>query len=164
MSANFFYPVLFACFFLLSCGNGEETIVEENDPVADFEQELIGERANHEALLDEFRWELFEINGRTIEPSSNPEQQPYINFSMADTTVGAFAGCNSMGGKYILEEGQRIRFEKLHSTLMACDDMSLETELTEVLEKTDNYTLNNSILSLNKARMAPLARFRAVAE
>ncbi len=46
--------------------------------------------------------------------------------------------------------------------MMACFDMTVEDGLKNVLANTDNYTINDSILSLNKARMAPLARFKAV--
>ena len=46
--------------------------------------------------------------------------------------------------------------------MMACPDMSVEDGLKLVLANTDNYTVNDTILSFNKARMAPLARFKAV--
>ena len=49
---------------------------------------------------------------------------------------------------------------------MVCPDMSVEAEINKVLETVDNYSLNKegNILSLNKARMAPLAKFQAVTE
>ena len=50
------------------------------------------------------------------------------------------------------------------STLMACENMEVETELAKVLEQADNYTIEGDILSLNKARVAPLARFKRVDE
>jgi heat shock protein HslJ len=40
--------------------------------------------------------------------------------------------------------------------------MNTEKELMEVFEKTDNYAIEGNILSLNKAKMAPLAKFEAV--
>lgn len=44
--------------------------------------------------------------------------------------------------------------------------MSIETGINKVLETVDNYTVSKEgdILSLNKGRMAPLAKFRAIAE
>lgn len=47
------------------------------------------------------------------------------------------------------------------STMMACDNMEIETGFKKVLEQTDNYTVDGNTLSFNKARMAPLARFEA---
>jgi heat shock protein HslJ len=50
------------------------------------------------------------------------------------------------------------------STLMACPDMETEQMLLGIFERVDNYSLSadGKTLSLNKARMAPLARFEAV--
>jgi heat shock protein HslJ len=46
--------------------------------------------------------------------------------------------------------------------MMACGDMAIENGFKDVLKNTDNYSLSgDSILTFNKARMAPLARFRA---
>jgi heat shock protein HslJ len=43
---------------------------------------------------------------------------------------------------------------------MACPDMSTEQSFMEALRKVDNYAVKGNELSLNKARMAPLLRFR----
>jgi hypothetical protein len=40
--------------------------------------------------------------------------------------------------------------------------MADEEGLAKVLGMADNYTIVNDVLSLNKARMAPLARFKLV--
>ena len=68
--------------------------------------------------------------------------------------------CNVITGAYDLKEGNRISFDRVASTLMACPEMETADQFNEVLERTDNYTVADGILSLNKARMAPLARFR----
>ena len=67
-----------------------------------------------------------------------------------------------MGGEYELKEGNRIQFSKVMSTMMACADMQTEQELAAVLEKADNFSQNGNTMSLNKAKMAPLARFEIV--
>ena len=43
---------------------------------------------------------------------------------------------------------------------MACPDMQIADQFNQVLGKVDNYAIADGVLSLNKARMAPLARFR----
>lgn len=48
------------------------------------------------------------------------------------------------------------------STMMACEEMEVENGLNKVLVTVDNFSLGKDTLSLNKARMAPLARFAAV--
>jgi heat shock protein HslJ len=40
--------------------------------------------------------------------------------------------------------------------------METEQEFAKMLEKVDNYSLNGNQMTLNKARMAPLARFEAI--
>jgi heat shock protein HslJ len=40
--------------------------------------------------------------------------------------------------------------------------MEKETSFMEALQKADNYAIEGKILSLNKVRMAPLAKFEAV--
>jgi len=47
------------------------------------------------------------------------------------------------------------------STKMACENMEVENDLTKALMAADNYSMDGDNLSLNKARMAPLARFKA---
>jgi heat shock protein HslJ len=65
-----------------------------------------------------------------------------------------------LNGSYELREGDRITIGKMAATLMACPDMQIADQLNQVLGTTDNYTIADGVLSLNKARMAPLARFR----
>ena len=45
---------------------------------------------------------------------------------------------------------------------MACPDMETERLFMQVLGEADNYFADENNLMLNKARMAPLARFEAV--
>ena len=81
----------------------------------------------------------------------------------ADSTYEANGGCNGLGGSFVLDEKTlRIQFKQGMSTMMACPDMTVENGIKTVFTDTDNYTVNDSMLSLNKARMAPLAKFRAV--
>jgi heat shock protein HslJ len=45
---------------------------------------------------------------------------------------------------------------------MACAGMEVERGLSAALDQADNYSVSGDDLSLNKARMAPVARFKAV--
>ena len=57
------------------------------------------------------------------------------------------AGCNGMGGSYTLD-GDKITLGQGMSTLMACDDMSLETKFRELMSKVTSYTLKDKQLVL----------------
>jgi len=102
------------------------------------------------------KWKLVELNGKKI-----ASDKFFIDFFEANR-FSAFAGCNNMGGEYELKEGNRIQFSKVMSTMMACADMQTEQELAAVLEKADNFSQYGNTMSLNKAKMAPLARFELV--
>ena len=106
-------------------------------------------------------WKLTEINGQPISGDFNKE--PHFILKNKDNRVNGNGSCNGFGGSYTLdEETLRISFTGLFSTKMACPDMSVEQAFMDVLNKADNYSLNGDTLTLNKARMAPLAKFVAV--
>lgn len=110
--------------------------------------------------VTETKWKLVELNGKPVKNNSNKEMFIQLN---KDNRYAAFAGCNNMMGSFELkEDALRIKFTKGASTMMACPDMTTEQDFADMLEKVDNYSLNGNNLSLNKARMAPLARFEAM--
>lgn len=107
-----------------------------------------------------WEWKLVELRGQ---PVAGLERSPFIMLDAAEARASGFGGCNSFGGAYTLDEATlRLSFERMISTLRACvSGMDTERALHEVLQATDNYSLAGDALSLNRARMAPLARFVA---
>lgn len=109
--------------------------------------------------LTEKYWKLIEINGKTVKSS---EKEAHIILKAADNRITGNSGCNSFAGSFEQQPGNRISFSKIASTRMACMDMSIEDQLFNILSTVDNFSLSEGILSLNQARMAPLARFEVV--
>lgn len=108
------------------------------------------------------KWQLVELNGKPV-TNKDAKIKPYFLQLNKDNRFAAFAGCNSMMGQYELnQETMKIKFSKVAATLMACQDMEIEQDFAKVIETVDNYSLSGNSLSLNKARMAPLARFEAI--
>lgn len=107
------------------------------------------------------RWRPVEINGRAV-PSL--ERAPYFILQAEGNRVVGFGGCNDFSGTYTLQAPvARIRFGQITSTLKACvTGMDVEQAFQDALGRADNYSLNGTSLTLNRARMAPLARFEAV--
>jgi len=66
-----------------------------------------------------------------------------------------------MGG-YELKEGNSVSFSNIAATMMACENMETEKILMEVLGKTGSYVVKGNSLSLNRSKMAVLARFETV--
>jgi heat shock protein HslJ len=103
------------------------------------------------------RWKLVELNGAAV-----TETKAFIVFK-ADGTVSGNLGCNTFNGVYTRQaEVSRIKFDKLVNTQKMCfEGMDTEDALSRVLQTADNYNLTATTLTLNRARMAPLARFEA---
>jgi heat shock protein HslJ len=112
--------------------------------------------------ISETYWKLTELMGQPIEKLAEQEQDIYIMLKTEGNRVQGFAGCNNMMGSYEVKEGNRITFSQMASTQKACVSMETESAFLKVLETVDNYNINGTILMLNKARMAPLAKFEAV--
>jgi copper homeostasis protein (lipoprotein) len=111
--------------------------------------------------LVEKYWKLIELNGKEIPDSPQQLREAHIILKAIESRVVGNSGCNNFSGSYQLDAGNRLSFSRVAATKMACLHNTIENELFEVLERADNYTLRNDTLSLNKARMAPLARFVA---
>ena len=114
-----------------------------------------------DGMVTEKYWKLVELNGK---PVPKLEREPHLILKAEGGRVNGFGGCNGFAGTYELDEARsRIRFGKLASTMKACaSGMEVEDAFHRVLQTVDNYSLSGDRLSLNKARMAPLARFEAV--
>lgn len=113
----------------------------------------------HDPAIEDQHWRLIELRGRPI--PAGEANKAGLTLRTTDAIASGNASCNSFSGHYAIMSGQRIRFDRnMASTLMACAGMDLEAEFFEVLRMTDNYTVgSDGMLSLNRARMAPLARF-----
>ena len=111
--------------------------------------------------LTEKYWKLVELNGS---PVPTLEREPYLILKAKGGRVSGFGGCNPFTATYELDEAaSRIRFRKLAIATMACSSsLEMEEAFHQVLRTVDNYSLNGDRLTLNRARMAPLARFEAV--
>ena len=117
-------------------------------------------KSNYEIL--EKYWKLVELNGKDVVADSTFIKDPHIIFKEGNNRITGNGGCNSISGEYKIESLNRITLSKMISTRMACPQMELEGEFLEALQKADNFNVVGDMLMLNKARMAPLARFKAV--
>jgi len=109
--------------------------------------------------LENKKWILTELMGQEI-ASGEDSKEAFLIFHSESGRISGNNSCNLLNGSYELREGDRITIGKMAATLMACPDMQIADQLNQVLGTTDNYTIADGVLSLNKARMAPLARFR----
>lgn len=106
------------------------------------------------------RWQLVELFGKKIEGSAETH---YIIFHSENNKIEAKANCNILSKDYKITNQLQLKIEPGISTLMACED-NIEQEFSKMLSTVDNLSVNEETLTLNKARMAPLAKFILVKE
>lgn len=146
------HSILYVCAFIFSTCKSPTSTMATNDSAT--------QKSN--ADMQETYWKLIELRGQPVPPPPQDKREAHMILKKQDNRLNAFGGCNTLSGVYEIKEGNRIRFSNVISTMMACNDMTTEDEFKKVLEMADNYSIKGDSLSLNKARMAPLARFVAV--
>lgn len=118
----------------------------------------------HDPAIEDREWKLTEFRGKPVDTGS-ASRLPSLRLDAENAVASGNASCNSFSGPYAIKTGNRLRFDdNLAMTMMACPDMSMEQQFLEVLREADNYSIADGVLSLNRARMAPLARFEAAGE
>lgn len=115
-------------------------------------------KKNGNLNVEDKRWKLIELNGKPIAGSA---ESHYLIFHSKEGRIEAKANCNVMLRDYTIKNELQLKVGQGLSTLMACPD-NLEQEFGQVLSAVDNLSTDGKSLSLNKARMAPLARFELV--
>lgn len=121
--------------------------------------------ATTNGIMDK-RWKLVELMGQPVTYDGENAIVAFITLKEEGKANGCF-GCNDFHGTYTIdEEVSRISFSPMATTRKMCIDMEIETKFAEVLSTVDNYNLieDGTKLVLNKARMAPLARFEVEVE
>ena len=111
--------------------------------------------------ITETYWRLVELRSKLVpRPTSPNKKEIYIKLKK-DGSVQGFAGCNGFGGHFELKDSSTIAFSNLMGTMMACDDLTTENKLFDVLREADNYVHNGKHLMLIKGNKSPMARFEA---
>ncbi len=107
--------------------------------------------------VEDVTWELFAINGRTLE---GPNKRPTIHLYKDKGGVGGTTGVNTYGGDYKLT-GSDIQIDFGFQTLMAGSEeqMALESEFRDTLGKVTKVTVRDGEMILSRGDKE-LARFR----
>lgn len=120
------------------------------------------QKIDFQQVTDKY-WKLIELRG---EPLSSPTStEAYILLRKETNRIEGSGGCNTFSGHFDIEQANRLKISKVAATMKAClDNSEVETQLFRAFQTVDNYTISEDgqFLSLNKGRMAPLARFEVV--
>lgn len=106
-------------------------------------------------------WKLIELRGQPFVNNKETHKEVFLEF-MENNRFTGNNGCNVLNGNYEITGTGEISIGLLATTRMACPGITTDSEINELLNKVDNYSLKDGILSLNKGRMAPLARFKEI--
>lgn len=144
--------ILFLAVVIAGCTSQQKAVTSQPQP----------QITTPKPEMQETHWKLTELMGKPVVMNENMKKEIFIVLKVEGNRVQGFSGCNTIMGQYELKEGNRISFLKMVSTMMACPNMATETEFNKMLGAVDNYSINGNTMTLNKARMAPMARFEAM--
>lgn len=113
---------------------------------------------NGNTEVENVKWKLVEIHGKKVKGDAETH---YVIFHSENGQIEAKAGCNQLTFGYKIKNGLVLETTPGISTMMACED-NTEEQLKSVMMEADNISVNEKTMTLNKARMAPLAVFEIV--
>lgn len=119
-------------------------------------------KAGFDQEIKEKYWKLMELRGKKIPAPENGRREPHFILKANENRVVGNGGCNSIMGSYNLEDGNKIKFSKMASNMMACMEITYENEFLKVFEEVDSYSIKGDTLLLKSADMASLAKFTSV--
>lgn len=107
------------------------------------------------------KWELSLIDGNQV----SLNLPVYIELT-EDNKVSGFIGCNRLTGNYTIEKESKIKFNQLATTRMMCSEMEMtvESQVLELLNTVDNFTIDNGKLILNMGSRTLLATFHEMSD
>jgi len=113
--------------------------------------------------ITEKYWKLKTLEDKEVKMAENQEREIYFTLKTENNSIQGFAGCNTFSGSYTLDKGNQIRFNNIGATMKMCPDVAVrDSDVLNVFNTANNYTINGDILTLNIGKRAPLAVFEAV--
>ena len=106
------------------------------------QNEVIGD-----AALEETYWKLISIADEVIE-HPDKDRIIHLEFYAEDSRISGYAGCNTVIGNYVLNDGSKIVMLAA-STKMYCEDqMDTEAKFLQLLMEADSYEIVGNKLSI----------------
>lgn len=125
MRFSYYIRILFATLFLISCS--EKELTQEDVGGIWFLKEMEGEEAAY-------------IFGGGL---------PTVNFDWNEKQIFGTGGCNRYTVKYNLE-GEKIKFDSLVATEVACENIETEQKFFALLSQSTHIEFENDALLLKK--------------
>jgi heat shock protein HslJ len=86
-------------------------------------------------------WIISAVSGEAVKKM---EKTPFLAFNIEEKRVHGNAGCNIINGGFSQEEGNAasLKFSQMISTMMACPDMDVETQVLKALNEVASFEKN----------------------
>lgn len=104
------------------------------------------------------QWRLCQLHGKRIKGVGS--KHFILQLNSRDGKFNGFVGCNTFTGTYFMKSAFAISFTNGISTMVVCDDMSLEKDFMKMLSEVDGYTIEGDLLTLN-FKKNKVAQFKA---
>lgn len=96
-------------------------------------------------LLEENYLKFIEINE---DKYGIHDISPYLFLDKQEKRFYGFGGCNRLMGIYKISDDNRILFSSIASTRMTCPKIQIEQNVLDILQKSQNYSIKNGIVTL----------------
>lgn len=111
--------------------------------------------------LGKHRWVLTELDGQPITDTDRRNAASLQFFTKGNRVAGS-GGCNRITGGYERAGVNGLKFSQMVSTRMACPGPDLETPFLRALDRVDNLSIGQGVLTLRQGQTV-LARLQATA-
>jgi len=101
---------------------------------------------SNNSSLFENKWQIVELKGVAIKDKVNGKT-PYLLLDKADQNYTVITGCNTLHGAMTVTN-TNIKFANGISTMMFCEDMSVEDGFKAILSKVNSFQEDSSFLYL----------------
>lgn len=105
------------------------------------------------------KWQIISIENKTIDKKINGKEPVFI-FDLVKKEYTAITGCNNLMGGFDLKSSDKIKFSIGISTMMACDNMTVEQGLSRILPQINYYKVSNDTLSFLDTKKMVKAQFK----
>ncbi|MDG5800546.1 copper resistance protein NlpE N-terminal domain-containing protein [Marinilabiliaceae bacterium ANBcel2] len=113
-----------------------------------------------EGLIMDFKWELVSLKGVDDSIIDKQNRVPFLIFNSEKSQINGNSGCNSFFADFYKKDENRVSFDRVGATKMACNNMEVETVLFKIFEETSQYIqVNNSLILMNDSK-EKLAEFK----
>lgn len=102
-------------------------------------------------LLTEKYWKLVSINDRVVTNDDFMAKEPHIKFRTEFNHVSGSDGCNGFFGNYMIN-GNKLTFDKVMSTLMACPDSFVYNHFMKTLREEVTFEVTEDVLILSSGK------------